>query len=73
MKTKTILILALSSAITLTSIAQPPRSPQNSDQIKVVVSHYLMNPECELDCLLWSDYYRTNFSPHIMADLTLFV
>ena len=52
MKTKTILILALSTAITLTSIAQPPPSPQNAEQINGVVSQYLMNPNGEVDGLL---------------------
>jgi hypothetical protein len=82
MKTKTILLLALSSAITLTSIAQPPPSPggprgrgapplpQNTEQINGVVSQYLMNPNGEVDGLLLSDNTQIKFPPHMSADLT---
>ena len=73
MKTKTILILALSTAITLTSIAQPPPSPQNAEQINGVVSQYLMNPNGEVDGLLLSDNRQINFPPHMSADLTRLV
>lgn len=81
MKTKTILLLALYSAMTLTSIAQPPPgargprgrrepSPQNTEQINGVVSQYLMNPKGEVDGLLLSDQTQLKFPPHMSADLT---
>jgi hypothetical protein len=81
MKTKTILLLALSSATTLTSIAQLPpgqrgprgwREPpsQNAEQMNGVVSQYLMNQNGEVDGVLLSDNTQVKFPPHMSADLT---